>query len=477
LASIYPGAPELCDGLDNDCDGRLSASEDADGDGWARASCGAACVGSCGDCDDSRSYVYPGAPELCDGRDNDCDGALSPTGEDDDGDGHADAACGACTGVCDDCDDEDDRVHPGVGAVAPCDGIDNDCDGTTDEMDGLTTGPLDKDGYRDTTQGIPGPNQGAVWDGSEFGVIVTESAGAGIRLRLYKLDAALQQVRGPYTLASDAVNNRIPAMVWTGSIFIYTYVSDLEGNYRVYVGGVGPDGVEAFAPVEVHDPSPNNVNDGPRVVWDGTNALVYWRQPGGGPYVRAVSPSGALGSLQTVGHFRVVSRPGGGFLYLRPDTIDDRIYFGVLGSDGTPTGSESFFATARTPNAAISPTVVSGRIMLTVGHAGSGFSVYALDTDGAVLAGPTFQAVSDGNYSGQSHSQITTTGHGDRVVVTYPVVRGPYVWEFDTTTALRSNGFGFASIGSDFRTAPIAASDGLSHYVAITTAQAVFTCH
>src|SRR5262249_6560969 len=64
-ANIYPGAPELCDGLDNDCDGST--------DGFA-TSCG---VGQCvaaGWCAAGVDSCVPGSPsvELCDGLDNNC---------------------------------------------------------------------------------------------------------------------------------------------------------------------------------------------------------------------------------------------------------------------------------------------------------------------------------------------------------------------------------------------------------------------
>ena len=109
-----PFSSDICDGLDNNCNGIIDDGFDVDSDSFTTCA---------GDCDDRNDKIYPGAPELCDGLDNDCDGLISLEEQDVDEDGYP-----ICEG---DCDDNNPLIRPNAYEI--CDNIDNDCDGEIDE--------------------------------------------------------------------------------------------------------------------------------------------------------------------------------------------------------------------------------------------------------------------------------------------------------------------------------------------------------
>ena len=142
----FPGNAEVCDpeGHDEDCDPSTVGERDADGDGAIDALC---CNGErCGpDCDDGSAAVSPTSIEVCNGTDDDCDGAADegvlrvfyPDGDGDgfgDRDGEVRRLCAAEEGFVEnalDCEDTDRTINPVRSEV--CNGRDDNCDGDPDE--------------------------------------------------------------------------------------------------------------------------------------------------------------------------------------------------------------------------------------------------------------------------------------------------------------------------------------------------------
>ena len=179
LVPLWLAATACGDKGDSPADtGTVGGPVDADGDGFDTTA----------DCDDSDPTVHPDATEVCDERDNNCDGFIDEglTREffrDADGDGHGDPgatveACGLTEGLSstdDDCDDLDSRVHPSATEI--CDGLDNDCDTLTDDADDsvdLATAErwftdADGDGYGDATDYVVAcePLAGTVYDDND----------------------------------------------------------------------------------------------------------------------------------------------------------------------------------------------------------------------------------------------------------------------------------------------------------------------
>jgi hypothetical protein len=147
---IAPNAMEICDSIDNNCNGKVDEAllsvtddnrklpgvilfgEDRDQDGFGASHYSVqvlACsqpngyVTDITDRNDEDPASYPGASEICDDKDNDYDGEIDEVLVDCDADSDGVAKPR-------DCDETNPDIHPGAKEI--CDGIDNNCDGLID---------------------------------------------------------------------------------------------------------------------------------------------------------------------------------------------------------------------------------------------------------------------------------------------------------------------------------------------------------
>ncbi len=137
-AAVNPAAVEVCNGIDDDCDGTtdegcslLTFYADTDGDSYGNPASFITqtnpvppfgYVSDNTDCNDGSAAVNPAATEVCNLIDDDCDGTTDE-GFDVDNDGYT-----SCNG---DCDDNNNAVNPLASEI--CNGIDDNCNGLTDD--------------------------------------------------------------------------------------------------------------------------------------------------------------------------------------------------------------------------------------------------------------------------------------------------------------------------------------------------------
>jgi hypothetical protein len=321
--SIYPGAPQACDGINTDCNDpswpQVPVDEvDRDGDGFS----------SCqGDCDERDPAYHPGAAELCNWRDDDCNGTVDGPS--------CDAAC-----------NPDAKVGGDVRLTYTPSAVTQGSGHPSAAWNGSRFGVAWQVGYSGVEffqvldkfgRVIAGPTilggtesnsrlqSAVVWNGSEFAVAWLPNW-AEIRLTLMRPDGAIAATKGVYSHGDPAVTNlslawtgsgygltfrdefrnsswflsldangdplgprlmlsqggtnEFPALAWSGANFAAVWIDHRDGNPEIYFARIDTAGNKIGGDVRItNDPATSGA---PSLVWNGTGYGLTWSDPTSG---------------------------------------------------------------------------------------------------------------------------------------------------------------------------------------------------
>ncbi len=309
-----PGTPELCNGLDENCNGVLDDGlsqatfyRDVDGDGYGSVTNTIqACAPPPGymanalDCNDGNPTIHPGASELCNGIDDDCDGTLddglSQTTfyRDADNDGYGATAptvqaCAAPAGYVandDDCNDANPSIRPGS-SDPNCNNVDENCSGTADE--GFVSPPpfWIATPFFDTLGGVVAGRDGMTMVGTGAQVIVwggitapsLQPTNTGM---IYKPSYPPTDRWSPTSTGANVPAARTAhSAVWTGTKMIVWGGSTVGG--LTSTGGIYDPATNSWtATANSNAPSGRG---GHTAVWTGSKMIVWGGSgPSGGVY-------------------------------------------------------------------------------------------------------------------------------------------------------------------------------------------------
>jgi len=311
------GQAKDCDDHDPDNWSACTTCADQDGDGWYGA------------CD---VYVGINGPD-CD--DFDVDNWLSCASCQD---GDADTWFIGCDAYTirngEDCDDGHSLTYPGAEEIS--DGLDNDCDGISDGGVQIF-GKIGQD-FRVTSNPSYSRHPSLFWIGSEFGVSWDDNRTGNYEIYFTRVSAAGAKIGSDIRVTNAAGYSFYPFLSWTGSEFGVSWHDDRDGNYEIYFTRISAAGAKIGSDIRLTSDPADSFE--PSLAWNGSEFGVSWRDGRDGNYEIYFSLVSAAGA-KTGSDLRVTSDANGSWA---PSLAWTGSEFGISWNDTRDGNDEIYFA-------------------------------------------------------------------------------------------------------------------------------------
>jgi hypothetical protein len=176
----------------------------------------------------------------------------------------------AALGCGNDCDDASPTIHPG--AVELCDSFDNDCNGVVD--DGTALQPSGVAPVRvSPLEAVSANGNGLAFDGESFGASLSSKL-TTFQGQFRKLDARGKPLAEPQRVAHVNAESYGGALLWNGERYLTAYSDAREGNYEVFFDVLNRDGERLFEDRRVTNA--DGFSLAPSLAWTGAEALLVW---------------------------------------------------------------------------------------------------------------------------------------------------------------------------------------------------------